>query len=96
MEVTTRREAIERGLTRYFTGEPCKRGHVAERSVTSAQCRECYKEDKKHYRKTNPIVRDKHMAAIAKWRQKKSADPEWRAKERERLRPIYRESKTQK
>jgi 5-methylcytosine-specific restriction endonuclease McrA len=29
------------GLTRYFTGVPCKHGHVAERFVGNRQCVEC-------------------------------------------------------
>ena len=43
MEVITRREAIERGLTRYFTGKPCKRGHVTERYVKRGRCLDCEK-----------------------------------------------------
>ena len=39
----TRAEAIARGLTRYFTGEPCKRGHIAERRVSTHVCVECSK-----------------------------------------------------
>ena len=31
MDIITRAEALERGLTRYFTGQACKRGHVSER-----------------------------------------------------------------
>jgi hypothetical protein len=30
--IVTRAEALARGLTRYFTGKPCKRGHISERS----------------------------------------------------------------
>ena len=37
----TRAEALERGLKRYFTGKPCKRGHVAERLVSIGDCIEC-------------------------------------------------------
>ena len=29
------------GLKRFFTGEPCKHGHVAERIVSSHRCTEC-------------------------------------------------------
>ena len=29
------------GLTRYFTGRPCKHGHVAERFVSNGWCVEC-------------------------------------------------------
>ena len=33
--------ARSQGLARYFTGEPCKRGHIAERYVDKATCVEC-------------------------------------------------------
>lgn len=39
--VITRVEAKRRGMSRYFTGKPCKRGHVAERNVSSWGCVEC-------------------------------------------------------
>jgi hypothetical protein len=42
MKIITRKEALAQGLKRYFTGKPCKRGHVAERS-TSAGCYTCRK-----------------------------------------------------
>jgi hypothetical protein len=32
-EIISRAEAKARGLTRYFTGKPCKYGHIAERYV---------------------------------------------------------------
>lgn len=41
MKVISRKEAQERGLKRYFTGKPCKRGHVAERQVSNWVCLEC-------------------------------------------------------
>jgi len=36
----TRAEAKAAGLTRYFTGRPCRRGHVAERDI-DGNCVEC-------------------------------------------------------
>ena len=42
-EIVARAEALSRGLSRYFTGEPCRAGHVAERYTTSANCVECAK-----------------------------------------------------
>lgn len=36
-----RREAIALGLDRYFTGKPCKHGHVAERLLPHSKCVEC-------------------------------------------------------
>ena len=40
----TRKEAQALGLKFYFTGEPCKRGHIAPRKTKGA-CVECLKED---------------------------------------------------
>ena len=40
----TRAEAKASGATHYFTGEPCKRGHIALRKTKGA-CVECIKED---------------------------------------------------
>lgn len=40
----TRAEAKRLGLSHYFTGQPCKRGHVALRK-TKGCCVECIKED---------------------------------------------------
>jgi hypothetical protein len=41
MEIISRQEAKARGLKRYFTGEPCPKGHVTERHVSSGTCCEC-------------------------------------------------------
>lgn len=40
-EIITRAEARALGLKRYFTGRPCKRGHVSERQVSNLTCMEC-------------------------------------------------------
>lgn len=37
----TRAEAKAAGVKRYFTGKPCKHGHVAERLVSSFECLDC-------------------------------------------------------
>lgn len=41
MKPITRTEARAAGLKRYFTGKPCKRGHVAERYLKGGMCIEC-------------------------------------------------------
>lgn len=46
MEIVTRQEAITRGLSRYFTGKPCKRGHIAEREG-QGNCIPCNRADNK-------------------------------------------------
>jgi 5-methylcytosine-specific restriction endonuclease McrA len=40
-QIISQREALERGLRWYFTGKPCKRGHVALRNARWGQCIEC-------------------------------------------------------
>jgi hypothetical protein len=41
MDIITRKQAREQGLTRYFTGKPCKNGHIAERFASKGICLEC-------------------------------------------------------
>ena len=41
MAIVSRSEAIAAGAARYFTGVPCKHGHVAERYVASKTCCAC-------------------------------------------------------
>lgn len=65
MQIITRKEAKEKGLPRYFTGKPCKHGHVAERITGSAQCTGCFN----HYYKKmyqNPEYRQKAITRAQK------------------------------
>lgn len=41
MEFFSREDARAQGLTRYFTGEPCKFGHVSSRSARDTKCVAC-------------------------------------------------------
>lgn len=43
MDIITRKQAIEQGLTHYFTGKPCKRGHISERLIVGT-CVICHSE----------------------------------------------------
>lgn len=40
-EIIDRKMAIAMGLKRFFTGKPCKNGHVAERFVSGSHCIVC-------------------------------------------------------
>ena len=42
--VISREDAIAAGLSRYFTGVPCKKGHISHRSVVGRVCIECSRE----------------------------------------------------
>lgn len=41
MKIITRQDAIAAGELYYFTGEPCKRGHMCKRLVKNSSCHEC-------------------------------------------------------
>lgn len=82
----TRVQARTRGLTTYFTGNPCPHGHIAERTTSNGECIEC---SRARARKNVPLWRrefaeadlDGYRAARAaearKGRAKlKAADPE--------------------
>jgi hypothetical protein len=43
MKRISREEAIQLGLKLYFTGDPCKRGHICERRVNRWDCVECHR-----------------------------------------------------
>ena len=50
MQIISRAEAKAKGLRFYFTGKPCKHGHVAERVVLNATCVECERAAMKKFR----------------------------------------------
>ena len=41
MKMLSRKEAVGLGLTRYFTGKPCKHQHISERLVSNRLCTVC-------------------------------------------------------
>lgn len=50
--IITRKQALQRGLKRYFTGKPCWReGHIAERNAKYGRCVECNKDNLRKLRK---------------------------------------------
>ena len=76
----TRKEALALGLPRYFTGKPCKHGHIAERKTKGGciECRRAYREthrekdreyNAKHYIANRDKVRKRH----ALWEKANSA-----------------------
>jgi 5-methylcytosine-specific restriction endonuclease McrA len=43
MDLISRQAALARGLSRYFTGRPCSRGHVDHRLVSNCGCLTCHR-----------------------------------------------------
>lgn len=56
MDIISRDEAKRQGLTQYFTGKPCKRGHLSPRNVSSYNCLECWREDARRARQEDPTI----------------------------------------
>lgn len=51
--IISRQDAITVGLRHYFTGNPCKRGHLARRFTVDAACASCKKIGTRAYRASN-------------------------------------------
>lgn len=90
IDVVSRADAKAIGLSKYFTGEPCLRGHISTRNTKSGRCHACSQEDKKNNRE-----------AVNEWqREYRRRDPEkakerdtaWRARNLERAREVGRNS----
>jgi hypothetical protein len=67
---STRAEARANGDKHYFTGQPCKRGHIAKRVVSTSNCCTCMRENHFTY---YPANKDKYLQVIKEWSQ---ANPE--------------------
>lgn len=82
MNVVTCKEAKAKGLPRYFTGRPCKQGHVCERKTRTKQCVECLRANSRAWRGSDT------PAALARRRDKSRAESArrngWAAPPRER------------
>lgn len=57
MKVISRDEAISQGLKKYFTGKPCKNGHICERHVIGRNCVLCKRQQDVYYAKKRSSVR---------------------------------------
>jgi hypothetical protein len=81
--IVTRAEAKAAGKTRYFTGVPCKQGHLAERTTTNGECAECYRAKKRKYREANI---DAARAADREYQRNRRLSDPAAARERDRKR----------
>jgi hypothetical protein len=63
---TSRGEALRLGAYRYFTGKPCKRGHVAERRISNGNCIVCHTEQLERWHSENPGWYRRHKSQAKK------------------------------
>jgi len=52
-QIVTRAEATALGLKRFYTGDPCKREHVAERFASTGGCVACLRDQTDEWRRNN-------------------------------------------
>lgn len=67
MDVILQAVARAQGLPRFFTGKPCKYGHIAERQTGSGTCLTCKKEKRAEQRK-DQAVKDMYAQKCREYR----------------------------
>lgn len=73
-EIISRVEARERGLKRYYTGKPCKYGHLTYRRVSDPRCAECiYLKNLRDHKRWRDKNKDKIVEYRAKYFEKPGA-----------------------
>lgn len=68
MNIVSRKEAINLGLGRYFTGKECKHGHVCERITGSRRCVMCNRAYQSRRLSENHELKEKEIARLNKMR----------------------------
>ena len=61
MEIITRQEEKEKGLMYYYTGKPCKYGHISKRYTSTYTCKICHTIN---FRKIDPENKEELENAI--------------------------------
>lgn len=94
----TRREAQQQGAKWYYTGKPCKHGHISKRQTSNGACWECAAprnraNGSKWYHERGGKARV--QASCARWNKenaerKKAKNAEWRASNADRIRETNR------
>lgn len=82
----TYKEAKESGEKYYFTGVPCKNGHVSLRKVSNRTCKECHNAVSRASYRKDPSKSKARGAA--RW-----ANPEERNKQKERIKKWFERNK---
>jgi len=73
-KIISRAEAREQGLKKYYTGKPCKHGHIAERITINGLCYICSRAIIKKYllsEKGKVVTKEAHKTPAAKKSRKK-------------------------
>lgn len=94
----TRAEALRIGSKYYFTGKPCKNGHISKRTSNSGRsCFECAKERRKKSRAKNPEIWRQYNKKSNSGEKRKASKKIWKNRNKEKLlqqeRALYQKNK---
>ena len=101
----TKEQAALQGLTRFYTGVPCKAGHIADRLVSGNYCVECKRineknsKNKREYEKQRYIDNRDHILSNVKTRYIEKKDmileylQKWRDSNKDKTREYRKENK---
>jgi len=94
MEKIPRSEAKALGLPRYYTGRPCKNGHIAERYVAGYTCVECHAQVAPESNRAWRERSQSHIRQYARrYREIRYSDPREREARCQRSRQWYQRNK---
>jgi hypothetical protein len=73
--IIQRKEAAANFQRFYFTGRPCKRGHIADRVTVNSDCVECVRERQRlQYKQRTPEQNQRRNELLAQQRREMSRD----------------------
>lgn len=73
MKIVSWSAARDAGEKHYFTGKPCKRGHISLRQTSGMACMEC-KREQQAQRMQDPELRAKQISRTTEWTKRKRAE----------------------
>lgn len=87
MEIIDKKTAASLGLTKFFTGLPCKNGHLSDRYVSTGACLACLRLPDVVARRNErqKVYNEKNKDAIRVWRKKHQEENRDAILERKRL-----------
>lgn len=90
---STRKEALERGFSRYYTGKPCKKGHIDVRFARNGNCETCHDDYKKQWYEDNKeAIRERNKQLYKDNGEAiRGRNKQWREDNREAIREYQRD-----
>lgn len=80
---SSRKMAINLEHSRYWTGKPCKHGHLAWRTCPAGMCMECARQHTAKRLREDPAYREMHRRQTREYKRRVLADPARRSQIRE-------------